>query len=1173
MACWLSKNWIVARHEREAIGRDGEKYSWSRLWAGEAHGGRFTSLCEFDVDDEEAAFAYAEERMQAASSRLPLSNSASRVVDRSFDAMRANAFAATIELRSKTLVYDDRRRISGALIGGIEELGAGLAILLTQYQQFENRTLAVRGDRFYLGWSRWQDDTGNEAVHLNVIELGEDGLISYEGRFDEDDFDKAYRELENRYYAGEGAAFADNGRIADRLMHAMDSLDVDAARPLCTDDFRFFTPPATMTAPERSLDEFFRWVQERASQVASVKNFGSVLCWLSPSCFVALGNVRATGAEGEDYDWARHYVFEFRDGLLAAIRQFDDEESAFAYAEDRISVPASKLAVRNLASDTFEILLRAMQSHDVDAAIAVIADDISFDDHRSLTGDPIHGKTDARVALQRILVQFNRFESHVLGVRGDLLALFRSRWSDDGGNETTYLHVVEVGDGGRIVADARFDEDDFIGAFQELEERYYSGEGAAFAEAGKTASEFMVAGNTGDLEKMFGELATPELRVESRSGTIFPDRTATDLRGSIELFQAMVSSSQTWMSVVTWLSPHCVVARQEREAVGDEGERYEWNRIYVVQFDQARLTAICEFELEFEEQAFAYAEEQIRAAQSRLTVRNRASDVAQRFISALRDRDLERILSFSSDDLALDDRRRLAASSASHASEPNLRCGQEFMRAAGEGLLRQFNTFELGALAVRGDRLALCVGRWSDDSGNESVHYIVFELIDDGRLGCLVYFDDDFEGAYQELEKRYYEREGAAFARPGLALAEYCRARSRGDNETVFRDLTTPDFRVESRSHSVFLDRSADDYRWSLEELGRRVASVREWLAQAWWLSPRWCVGLFQRAAVGNEGEQYEWTRIVVGEVRGGRLASVCDFDLEDEDAAFAYAEEQARIDQTPLTVSNRASESADSVIGAFRTGDLNAAVDHYSDDYVFEDRRQLSGDALRGKAAVRANIDLLLRQFETFEWRTTAVRGDTLALCWNRWSDGSGNQSSSFQLVETDRDGLEVYGCRFDEDDFEGAYRELETRYYAGEGAAYAHYGLFNAEYVATMNRGDFDTMFNELSHPDLSFENRSRSVFPDRSAEELRANFKGLYAMLPSVRSWFSALRWVSPTTYVGRLEREGVGQGDERYAWSMILVNEYRDGQLASITEFEADEDEAAAIAFAEELAAQT
>ena len=63
-------------------------------------------------------------------------------------------------------------------------------------------------------WSRWSDDAGNETTHLHVQEVDDDGLLVYEGRFDEDDFEGAYRELEHRYYAGEGAAFAEvrNGR-------------------------------------------------------------------------------------------------------------------------------------------------------------------------------------------------------------------------------------------------------------------------------------------------------------------------------------------------------------------------------------------------------------------------------------------------------------------------------------------------------------------------------------------------------------------------------------------------------------------------------------------------------------------------------------------------------------------------------------------------------------------------------------------------------------------------------------------------------------------------------------------------------------------------------------------------------------------------------------------------
>jgi hypothetical protein len=117
-------------------------------------------------------------------------------------------------------------------------------------------------------------------------------------------------------------------------------------------------------------------------------------------------------------------------------------------------------------------------------------------------------------------------------------------------------------------------------------------------------------------------------------------------------------------------------------------------------------------------------------------------------------------------------------------------------------------------------------------------------------------------------------------------------------------------------------------------------------------------------------------------------------------------------------------------------------------------------------------------------------------------------------------------------------------------------------------MNRGDFDSMFNELTRSDFRIENRSRSAFPDRSAAELRSSLEELYAMLSSVRSRDSSVAWVSPTVAVIRHEREGVGVDGERYAWSRILVGTWRDGQLAALGDFDPD-DEDAAFAYAESL----
>ena len=84
---------------------------------------------------------------------------------------------------------------------------------------------------------RWSNDAGYVTAYLHLCEVGEDGRIIYDARFDEDDFDGAYRELDRRYYAGEGAAFAGRcggDRIHDRLQPARFRPDLRAhARRTC----------------------------------------------------------------------------------------------------------------------------------------------------------------------------------------------------------------------------------------------------------------------------------------------------------------------------------------------------------------------------------------------------------------------------------------------------------------------------------------------------------------------------------------------------------------------------------------------------------------------------------------------------------------------------------------------------------------------------------------------------------------------------------------------------------------------------------------------------------------------------------------------------------------------------------------------------------------------------
>ena len=74
-------------------------------------------------------------------------------------------------------------------------------------------------------------------------------------------------------------------------------------------------------------------------------------------------------------------------------------------------------------------------------------------------------------------------------------------------------------------------------------------------------TDVVTAANRGDLDRVFGELNAPDMRIENRSRSAFPDRSAAELRASIEELHAMVASVRMWYSAVCWLSRTWFVAR------------------------------------------------------------------------------------------------------------------------------------------------------------------------------------------------------------------------------------------------------------------------------------------------------------------------------------------------------------------------------------------------------------------------------------------------------------------------------------------------------------------------------------------------------------------------------------------------------------------------------------
>ena len=97
-------------------------------------------------------------------------------------------------------------------------------------------------------------------------------------------------------------------------------------------------------------------------------------------------------------------------------------------------------------------------------------------------------------------------------------------------------------------------------------------------------------------------------------------------------------------------------------------------------------------------------------------------------------------------------------------------------------------------------------------------------------------------------------------------------------------------------------------------------------------------------------------------EVRDGRMASMCAFELEYEEAAFAYAEERARATTSRLPVTNRATEVGYRAVGASQDRDIDAVVAAYSDEFTYDDRRRLSGDPVTTRAELRAAAERIRR-------------------------------------------------------------------------------------------------------------------------------------------------------------------------------------------------------------------
>ena len=121
-------------------------------------------------------------------------------------------------------------------------------------------------------------------------------------------------------------------------------------------------------------------------------------------------------------------------------------------------------------------------------------------------------------------------------------------------------------------------------------------------------------------------------------------------------------------------------------------------------------------------------------------------------------------------------------------------------------------------------------------------------------------------------------------------------------------------------------------------------------------------------------------------------------FNVADEDAAFAYAEERAKAKTTRLPLTNRASDVALRVTAALSHGDPDAFVAAYHPG-LGPRRSTATGAPIGSRADMRVSVVRMLQQFNHWSgerWRFAAQR---LAMGQSRSSDSDGNVSTYLRV------------------------------------------------------------------------------------------------------------------------------------------------------------------------------
>lgn len=1132
----LSDVGTVVSHVVSGWSREGFEAEWREVILVTIEGD-LVNRCElFDEADLDAAIARFEQ-LSPRPSRLQ--NKAALVFEhvwshfaaRDWDAMAKTVADNYVSIDHRRIVSAEPQHSRGDVIRDLQaaaEVGFTISMV---------NAVAIRGERLVLARVRasGRDPEAAQNDALNIVEIDDGDRIANVVVYDLEDLDAAIGELDARYVAGEAADHARTWLAIAGTYASMSRNEFPALTSDCTTiDHR----GVAAFAPDE-LPAYIRAGWAAGQTIRAYVEVVHRLSDLGAVCgYAALGISR----DGFDAEWREIAVATVEGDMVNRCELFNESGLDAAIARfDELSPRAPRL--ENAASRVSERFLAHFVAQQWDAMAKLLADDYSFDDHRSVVNAGVRHGRDAAIANMRAVADLGVANAVVTAIatRGERLVLTHSIFSfRDRGPEaflSEQLDVGEINSAGQFVANVSFDTNHIDAAFAELDARYLAGEAAAHADTWS-----VIAG----VHAMFNRHEFPPadwVTIDHRRGTPF---TASDMTSAVHTLFDLTPDFNVHIEAVHKLNGFGAVITNYAHGSSPDGLGVEWRMVMLHIVEGDRLTR-CEI----------FDETDVDAAIDRLgelsgparRLENAASQVSGKFLSHYAVRDWDAMAELLADDVSSDDRRRVL--------NAGMRRDRNAEMANWHATGKIWSTHETSTIAIRGQRLALFrttfTSHQSPDAFSAAALTVV-EINDDNRIrGIVVIEPDDISAAFEELDARYLAGEAAPYAQTWSAVARGYAAINRHELPSMTPDSVFID-------HRSVLTTEPEDLAAYFPAIWGLMPDVYVYIEAVHRLSDAGAVISHVARGTSQEGFEAEWRTINVGTVEGDLMNRAEVYDESDLDAALA------RFDQlTRPVLNNAASQTWERICECLAARDWDALAELTAENISVDDRRRVvNAGLINGRNANLESTRALAEVGFTLNTLSViATRGAQLALLRVRVSgdDPEAIANDALIIVEIDSDRRVASNVIFDLEDIDAAFAELESRYLAGEAAPYANVWSLISGGIAAVNRRELPA----TTHDWVTVDHRRLPMF---EVSDLPAAMRDFWDLTPDVSFCIEAVHRLGGfgavvTQAVNATSVEGF---DVEWRMVQILTVE---GDLFSRFELFDETDLAAALAHFDEL----